>query len=203
MNNIGFSSKTQSQKKKTILIISIVAIISIIIFVLLYNLIFNFIFPVLLLGGAFDNPPDQDQVMKLVNDNIDTFNDAIEYIQTLDPDVFGIDYEDKSLHLLNDSHTNPEISNETINKIFDLGVERISIKNKNARFSCGGAGRDYYIGIIYSIDGEPITIQLDDYVNESHISFIKSGDGWEGEGDGNDYYCEKITGNWFFYEMRW
>lgn len=184
--------------KRIVLILILILIIAIILIAF-----FSFLFPALLLGGFFDNPPDQDQLIKLVNENLDTFENAIEYIHTLDPDVSGIKYEDGKLHLNDSSYTNPEISNDIIQKIFDLGVERIYIKNKNAGFFCGGAGRDYYTGIIYSNDGEPITDQLDDYMNESHISFTKSGDGWEGKWSGNRYYCEKITENWYFYETWW
>lgn len=180
---------------KRIILVFIIAIILI--------FFFSFLFPALLLGGFFDNPPDQDQLIKLVNENLDTFEDAVEYIHSLDPDVFGIKYENGILHLNDSSYTQPEISNEVIQKVFDLGVESIYIKNKNAEFFCGGAGRDYYTGIIYSNDGEPITDQLDDYMNESHIDFTKSGDGWKGEWSGNRYYCEKITGNWYCYQTWW
>ena len=180
---------------KRIILVFIIAIILIV--------FFTFLFPALLLGGFFDNPPSENQIIDLVNNNIETFDDAIEYIHTLDSDVFGIDNESFSLHLLNESHTNPEISNEAIEKVFDLGVESIYIKNKNVEFFCGGAGRDYYIGIIYSNDGGPITDQLDDYMNGFYVDFTKSGDGWEGEWSGNRYYCEKITGNWYCYQTWW
>ena len=193
----NLSVKSKICKTKRILIFAIIAAL------IIALLIFIFLFPALLLGGFFDNPPSENQIIDLVNNNIDTFEDAIEYIHTLEPDVFGIDNESFSLHLLNESHTNPEISNEVIEKVFDLGVKDIYIKNDNAGFFCEGAGRDYYIGIIYSNDGGPITDQLDDYMNESHIDFTKSGDGWEGEWSGNRYYCEKITGNWYYYQTWW
>lgn len=197
MEDNQYPIKKKSSIAKPIIIISIVVISS------LFVILFIYYFPALLLGGFFDNPPDQDQLEKLVNENSDTFEDVIEYIHTLDSDVSGIEYENGILHLNNSSFSDPEISNEAIKKLFDLGVESIYTKNKNVKFFCGGAGRDYYTGIIYSDDGEPVTMQLDEYTNGFIINFVKSGDGWEGEGDGNDYYCEKITGNWFFYEMWW
>jgi hypothetical protein len=121
--------KSKNKTKRVLISAIITALI-----VALLIFIFSFLFPALLLGGFFDNPPSENHIIDLVNNNIDTFDDAIEYIHTLDPDVFGIEYENGILHLNDSSYTHPEISNEAIQKIFDLGVESIYIKNENVQF---------------------------------------------------------------------
>lgn len=193
--------KGKNRKTKRILLFIIIAalIIALIYFIL------SFVYPVLLLAGFFDNPPSKGQITNIVNNNIDTFEDAIEYINTLDSEVFGIDYENGFLHLNDSSFLNPQISNATIEEIFNFGVESIYINNKNAEFFCGGAGREYYTGIIYSDSGNPISSELDNTINGEHINFTQTGEGWEWKEEGGDnyYYCENITGNWYYYEMRW
>ena len=196
--NIPLKSNSKAKRILIVAIISISVIVSI-------AFVYFFLYPILLFGGFFDNPPDQDQVVKLVNENIDTFEEAMEYIKTLDADVFGIKYENEKVYLNDSSYTNPEINNEAINKIFDLGVESIYIKNNNAEFDCGGAGREYYTGIIYSDSGEPNSFDLDNTINNFDISLTKAGDGfeWKEENGDNYYYCESICGKWYYYQMWW
>lgn len=176
-------------------------IIIIIFVVIIFISIFLTFFPALLLGGAFDNPPSKSKVMQLVINNKNTFDNAIVYIKTLDKDVDTIEYTNKRLYsgkLSNGTYVKTPVNNKTLEKIFTLEIEEIDIYDNSIEFFCGGADRNYYSGIIYSDNGNPVG-----YQGDTSMNLIKEGPGWEWkEKNGDDrYYCEKIEGNWYYYQM--
>jgi hypothetical protein len=67
-------------------------------------------------------------------------------------------------------------------------------------FECGGKGmgsETYYCGFYYSKDDKPSTVWFAGDIiifNDGWSSTAESGD--------NTYYTEKITDNWYFYEMH-
>ena len=76
-------------------------------------------------------------------------------------------------------------------------VEGIYLNDNCIEFSTGGAGRDYYCGIMWTPNGDPIGF------GGASMNLVPSGIGWkyeEKDGD-NRYYIERIIDNWFVYEM--
>ena len=86
-------------------------------------------------------------------------------------------------------------------KIFSIQEQNIYIATNNyVEFSCGGAGREYYTGILYSDNGDPIGLE---YNLSMTLTKEEKGWIWEEEGGDNHYYCENIIGNWYYYQMWW
>jgi hypothetical protein len=90
-----------------------------------------------------------------------------------------------------------------IKGIIDIAFYDISEKGRfSVFFSCGGEGigsamSEY--GFYYTEDNKPIGDDGADY------EFMQSEEGWiwTEEDSDNEYYTQRITDNWFYYECSW
>ena len=89
------------------------------------------------------------------------------------------------------------IENKTLEKLFlHARVKHIYIQKQYIEFSFKG-NRDYYCGLNWTSDGNPIGFA------GSQMDLFSDGTGWKyiEENSDNRYYTEKIVDNWYYYEM--
>lgn len=130
----------------------------------------------ILLDNAFgSNALPKEEIFKVVNNNQELL------IQTLS-DLNSPEYE-------------------LCEELKSKGIKKIWVGNNDEshkayiEFFCGGKGTDNYYGF-YFVDDD-IPIGWEGTIDE----LKKTSKGWRGEN--GEYYTERITENWFYYEMHY
>ncbi len=185
----------------------------------------------LLVSCASDNENMfKGDIFKLVKDNLELLEKAPGEIKGLDRQAFFISTTEKRdiegqllFYNMEDSSDYDSISglymgavnedgsgsfsgleNSVLSEVLGIdGVSSIRIVSDprfTMSFYCGGelTGKAIFYGFYYTEDGLPIGFKGED------VSLTESGGGWtwKGEDSRENYYTEKISGNWFYYKMN-
>jgi hypothetical protein len=180
----------------------------------------------LMLGSLFsDEHLTQEEIINTVNNNISLLNEAAYEIKNIDNTSFYVNASVKteidyiSILLapmynrvlvslidndLEKKNMSEMIKSETLFKILKIeGINAIERYYSDSGricilFDCGSSGLSYYYGFYYTQDNEPIGWQGED------VSFKKYKNRWiwkDPEDFNRTYITEKITDNWFYFQM--